>query len=679
MKLLHQFRLALAGKKVDMTEIYYRLSRRDKRLAALLVDALLLPLALLIAFDLRLSAWWPEELAQHGWMFIAAPLLAIPVFSHFGLYRTVLRYAGSKAFIEVSKAVSLQALLLMGVVLMVGNGGVPRSVFVIYWLSSLALVIGSRFFAQVGLKSALRSKQSPVRVVIYGAGSAGVQLAQALQAGWEVEPVAFIDDKRGFHGREVLGLKVYPRGTLGALIERYDISQVLLAIPSASVRRRREVLTLLERYPVQVKTVPSLHELVWEKASVEQIRDVDIEDLLGREPVAPDESLMAACITGKSVLVTGAGGSIGSELTRQIFMLQPAKLVLYESSEFSLYQIERELRKFSSIYRSGEARTEIIAVLGSVTDKAGLKTVFDAFAIDTVYHAAAYKHVPLVEQNPAAGTYNNVYGTLYTAKAALAANVSTFILISTDKAVRPTNVMGASKRMAEMVLQGLARHEAVLHGLTKQYQTTRFSIVRFGNVLGSSGSVVPLFREQIRSGGPVTVTHQHVIRYFMTIPEAAQLVIQAGSMGKGGDVFVLDMGEPVRIYDLACRMIALSGLMVRDEGNPEGDIEIQVTGLRPGEKLFEELLIGDNVTATEHPRILRAHETALPWSQLVTVLEQLELACAQRDANRVTTLLRHAVNEYRPQCGIKDPVWLAASEEKKKGVLACSSIGELVG
>ncbi len=678
MKLLHWFSLVNARERLDMTEMYYRLSRRDKRLAVMLIDLILLPLALLIAFNLRLSEWWPGEVVQHWWMFFAAPLLAFPVFSHFGLYRTVLRYAGSKAFVEICKAVSLQALLLMGVVLMVGSSSVPRSVFLIYWLTSLALIIGSRFFAQAGLKNALRNKQSPIRVVVYGAGNAGAELVQALQAGWEVEPVAFIDDKRSFHGREVLGLKTYPRRSLGSLIGRYDISQVLLAIPSASVQRRREVLSLLEQYPVQVKTVPSLHELVWERASVEQIRDVDIEDLLGREPVAPNESLMAACITGKSVLVTGAGGSIGSELTRQIFMLRPARLVLYESSEFSLYQIERELRKFHSSYQGTDMETEIVAVLGSVTDKAGLNTVFKAFDIDTVYHAAAYKHVPLVEQNPAAGAYNNVFGTLYTAKAALAANVSTFILISTDKAVRPTNVMGASKRMAEMVLQGLARHETVLYGLTKQYQTTRFSIVRFGNVLGSSGSVVPLFREQIRAGGPITVTHQHVIRYFMTIPEAAQLVIQAGSMGRGGDVFVLDMGEPVRIYDLACRMIALSGLTVRDESNPDGDIEIQVTGLRPGEKLFEELLIGDNVTTTEHPRILRAHEVALPWSQLVNILEQLEQACIQRNARKVSTLLRRAVSEYKPQCGIKDPVWIAASENKQKRVLAASSSTRII-
>ena len=648
---------------LDMARLYYRLSRREKRVAMIVADSLLLPIALLVAFELRLSQWLPEGSGRYWWMFVASPMLAIPVFDHFGLYRTVIRYAGSKAFVEICRAVSLQALLLMAVVVMAGDNSVPRSVFAIYLLTSLVLVAGSRFVTRAGLRTLLRPGRTPTRVIIFGAGSAGAELAQALQAVGETEPVAFIDDKRGFHGRELLGLKVYPRDRLQQLIGRYEVSQVLLAIPSASLQRRQEVLTLLERYPVQVKTVPSLHELVWDKASVSQVRDVDIEDLLGREPVPPNEDLMSICISGKSVLVTGAGGSIGSELSRQIFTLRPARIILYESSEFALYQIERELRNFQSHHTT---QTEIIPVLGSVTDRKRLKLLFRAFDIDTVYHAAAYKHVPLVEQNPAVGTYNNVFGTLYTAKAALAAKVSTFILISTDKAVRPTNVMGASKRMAEMVLQGLARHETVLLGLSKQYRTTRFSIVRFGNVLGSSGSVVPLFREQIRTGGPVTVTHQHVIRYFMTIPEAAQLVIQAGSMGQGGDVFVLDMGEPVRIYDLACRMIALSGLTVRDAANPDGDIEIRFTGLRPGEKLFEELLIGDNVTTTEHPRILRAHETSLSWTQLVTVLEQLEQACMQHDAVGVTSLLKHAVGGYRPQCGIEDPVWLADSQRQGK-------------
>ncbi|HFC52841.1 MAG TPA: polysaccharide biosynthesis protein, partial [Gammaproteobacteria bacterium] len=576
----------------DLARMNRGLSQRNKQLLTASVDAALLIVSLLIAFHLRLGKWWPEEIVEQWWLLPAAPMAALPVFIHMGLYRTVLKYAGSKAFIEICKAVTIQALLLTGFAMLTVGRSASLSLFVIYWLTSLVSIVGIRFGTRTGLRSAMRSQRTPHRVIIYGAGSAGVELAQVLQAGCETEPVAFIDDKRSFHGSEILGLEVHPRSALGSLILRHNVSQVLLAIPSASVERRNEVLMLLERYPVQVKTVPSLHELVWERASVEQVRDVDIEDLLGREPVAPDPNLMAVCVTGKHVLITGAGGSIGSELARQILTMQPLQLVLYESSEFALYQIERELHEFQSAC-SGEIRkTEIVPVLGSVTDPAALEAVFGAFPVDTVYHAAAYKHVPLVEQNPAAGAYNNVFGTMFTAKAAMAAKVRTFILISTDKAVRPTNIMGASKRMAEMVLQGLAEHEMVLQGLIEQYQTTCFSIVRFGNVLGSSGSVVPLFREQIRANGPVTVTHKQVIRYFMTIPEAAQLVIQAGAMGKGGDVFVLDMGEPVRIYDLARRMIALSGLTVRDSSNPDGDIEIEITGLRPGEKLFEELLIG---------------------------------------------------------------------------------------
>ncbi len=647
---------------LDLERANRGLSQRHKRLLASFVDAVLLTFSLLTAFYLRLGEGGLGAAADLWWLLPAVPATALPVFVFLGLYRTVLLYAGSKAFMEICKAVTIQALLLAALALLAIGNSLPLSLFIIYWLTSLVLIVGVRFATQASLRSAMRGRHSSRRVIIYGAGSAGVELARVLLDGCEIEPVAFIDDKRGFHGGEILGLEVYPRSALGSLILRHNVSQVLLAIPSASVERRNELLTLLERYPVQVKTVPSLHELVWERASVAQIRDVDIEDLLGREPVAPDRGLMAVCVTGKHVLITGAGGSIGSELARQILTLQPIQLVLFESSEYALYQIERELQKFQSA-RAGEIRkTEIVPVLGSVTDPAALEAVFRAFPIDTVYHAAAYKHVPLVEQNPAAGAYNNVFGTMFTARAAMTAKVRTFILISTDKAVRPTNIMGASKRMAEMVLQGLARHEEVLQRLIKRYQPTCFSIVRFGNVLGSSGSVVPLFREQIRAKGPVTVTHKQVIRYFMTIPEAAQLVIQAGAMGKGGDVFVLDMGEPVRIYDLACRMIALSGLTVRDEDNPEGDIEIEFTGLRPGEKLFEELLIGSNVTTTDHPRIMRANESALPWVQLVGILEQLERACRRRDTDTVCALLRQAVSEYQPQCGIRDQVWLATSQ-----------------
>ncbi len=631
-----------------MIGLLRRLVRTQKRRVKVAVDVVILLFSLWFAFSLRLGEFWPEEIGRFWWLFLLAPALAIPVFFQFGMYRTVVRYVSSTTVFTIGKAVSLYILLLVLLTVLIRNEGIPRSVIVLYWLLSLTLLLGSRLLARDLYWWFQRQQHPPVHAIIFGAGRAGANLASILQTGRDMYPVAFIDDKSKLHGDEVSGLKVYPRSKLDKLIKQYGVEQILLAIPSASPVRRREVLSYFEHFPVRVQTVPSLPDLVWGRASVDNLRDIDIEDLLGRPQVEPDEQLLGQCITGKSVVVTGAGGSIGSELSRQILMLKPARLVLYDASEYALYKIDKELQGYLSVHRAELGSIEIIPFLGTITDENTVTAVFRTFGIQTVYHAAAYKHVPLVEQNPVTGVLNNIFGTLYAAKAAIDAGVGTFILISTDKAVRPTNVMGATKRVAEMLLQGLSDNN----------QTTCFNIVRFGNVLGSSGSVVPLFREQIEQGGPVTVTHREVVRFFMTIPEAAQLVIQAGAMGTGGDVFVLDMGEPVRIYELARRMIAVSGLSIQDENNPQGDIAIEYTGLRPGEKLYEELHIGDNVTTTKHPRIMRADEAALSWPDLLKLLEKFEQACIARDSETVRKLLEDAVVGYTPQCGIQDLMWL---------------------
>jgi len=632
-----------------------KLVRTQKRRVKMSVDVGILVFSLWFAFCLRLGSFWPEEINEFWWLFFLAPLLAIPVFFQFGMYRTVVRYVSSATVFTIGKAVSLHVLLLVFLTVLIRNEGIPRSVFILYWLIGFTLLVSSRLLARDLYWWFQRRQHPPAYAIIFGAGKAGAELASTLQAGRDIFPVAFVDDKSKLHNREVAGLKVFPRSKLESLIKQYGVGQILLAIPSASPARRKEVLAYFEHFPVRVQTVPSLSDLVWGRASVDNLRDIDIEDLLGRAQVQPDKRLMGECITGKSVVVTGAGGSIGSELARQILVLKPTRLVLYEASEYALYQIERELRAYLRSHREELADTEVVPILGTVTDERTVTEVFRAFRVQTVYHAAAYKHVPLVEQNLISGIHNNIFGTLYAAKAAIDAGVATFILISTDKAVRPTSVMGATKRMAEMLLQGLASNNHV----------TCFNIVRFGNVLGSSGSVVPLFREQIEQGGPVTVTHPEVYRYFMTIPEAAQLVIQAGAMGTGGEVFVLDMGELVRIDSLARKMIAVSGYSVRDENNPNGDIAIEYTGLRPGEKLTEELLIGSNVTKTEHPRILRAEEGFLSWPELLKFLERFEQACAERNTEVLRSLLEEAVEEYRPQCGIQDRMWLETHPENR--------------
>jgi len=486
------------------------------------------------------------------------------------------------------------------------------------------------------------------KIIIYGAGASGRQLLPALSQASEYYPVAFVDDNPRLQGTVMHGVTVYSPKKMAWLVEKYEVKKILLAMPSASRARKNEVIKQLEGLPCEVLSIPGMVDLVEGKASIDTLRKVSITDLLGRDPVDPVPELIARNIRDKSVMVTGAGGSIGSELCRQILRNAPQTLVLYEVSEYSLYAIEREL---AEIIRSHNLPTSLYPILGNVQDQEHLERVLRSFKTETIYHAAAYKHVPLVEYNVTDGVRNNVFGTLACAQAAIACNVPKFVLISTDKAVRPTNTMGATKRLAELVLQGLSSSQ----------NTTCFSMVRFGNVLGSSGSVVPLFEKQISAGGPITLTHPDIIRYFMTIPEAAQLVIQAGAMGSGGDVFVLDMGEPVKILDLAHRMVTLSGLKLRDSEHPTGDIEIKTTGLRPGEKLFEELLIGENVMNTLHPRILTANEVMMPWSELTEFLQHLNEACSRFDQQRIRELLLSAPTGFTPTDQICDVMWVKSN------------------
>jgi len=621
-------------------------SRNVKRLVTLCTDFVATVLALWLAFSLRLDElYFPAQ--QQLWIFLLAPVLSIPVFMKFGLYRAIVRYLGMQALWSVIKATTFYALFFTVVVLLSGIEGVPRTVYGINALILLIFAGGSRFLArwwfvhQVDhLQDGVTARRYIPPVLIYGAGTSGAQLANALQSGIQLKPVAFIDDEISLHGQHINGLNVYAMSQLTYLIEKHDVHEVLLAIPSVARSRRQEIIRLLEPLPLHVRTLPALADIAEGKVSVSDIQEVEIADLLGRESVTPIQQLLHENITGKVVMVTGAAGSIGSELCRQIVQLQPKVLVLFELNEFGLYAIEKELGQFS-------AELPIIAILGSVQNQQRVETVCRKFEVNTIYHAAAYKHVPLVEQNISEGISNNVFGTLCCAQAAIASKVETFVLISTDKAVRPTNTMGASKRFAELVLQGLAENK-------ESNPDTRFTMVRFGNVLGSSGSVVPLFREQIATGGPITVTDSRIIRYFMTIPEAAELVIQAGALGEGGDVFVLDMGAPVKILDLAERMIHLSGFSLKSDDFPDGDIEIKITGLRPGEKLYEELLIGDNVSETKHSKILRAQESVIPWEQLNDILQKLEYANNVYDYQEIRELLLAHVDGFQPQCGIED-------------------------
>ncbi|EFP7452234.1 polysaccharide biosynthesis protein, partial [Shigella sonnei] len=587
-------------------------------------------------------------------MWFAAAILTIFtvfIFIRIGLYRAVLRYVSAKIMLLIPVGILASTLSLV-VISYSLSIMLPRTVVGIYFLVLLLLTSGSRLLFRMILNYGVKGSAP---VLIYGAGESGRQLLPALMQAKEYFPVAFVDDNPRLHKAVIHGVTVYPSDKLSYLVDRYGIKKILLAMPSVSKSQRQKVITRLEHLPCEVLSIPGMVDLVEGRAQISNLKKVSIDDLLGRDPVAPDAKLMAENITGKAVMVTGAGGSIGSELCRQIVRYKPAKLVLFELSEYALYAIEKEL---SALCDKEVLNVPVIPLLGSVQRQNRLQMVMKSFGIQTVYHAAAYKHVPLVEHNVVEGVRNNVFGTLYCAESAIESGVETFVLISTDKAVRPTNTMGTTKRLAELVLQALSARQS----------QTRFCMVRFGNVLGSSGSVVPLFEKQIAQGGPVTLTHRDIIRYFMTIPEASQLVIQAGAMGHGGDVFVLDMGDPVKIYDLAKRMIRLSGLSVRDDKNPDGDIAIEVTGLRPGEKLYEELLIGDSVQGTSHPRIMTANEVMLPWQDLSLLLKELDQACHDFDHERIRSLLLQAPAAFNPTDDICDLVW-----QQKKSLLSQAS------
>lgn len=648
-----------------------RLPRRQKRVVQVATDVLLVWLALWLAFFIRLGeASFVEPLGGHAWLFGIAPLIAIPFFIRFGMYRAVMRYFGNDALMAIAKAVTLSALLLALAVYWRTDAPklIPRSMVFNYWWLSLFLIGGLRLVMRQYFMGDWFSADSPSRfkgrdtglpkVAIYGAGAAGNQLVAALRLGRGMRPVAFIDDDSNLYNRTIAGLRVYSPKHIQQMIDETGSDEILLAIPSASRARRREVLETLEPYPLHVRSVPGFMDLASGRVKVEDIQEVDIADLLGRDAVPPQQALFEKCILGKVVMVTGAGGSIGSELCRQILSNKPKVLLLFEHSEFNLYSIHIELER--AIERAS-LPVKLVPILGSIRNPERLLDVMRTWQVETIYHAAAYKHVPMVEHNVAEGVLNNILGTMNTAQAAVQAGVANFVLISTDKAVRPTNVMGSTKRVAEMILQALSRESAPVlfdaDGAVHHVNKTRFTMVRFGNVLGSSGSVIPRFYQQIRSGGPVTVTHPKITRYFMTIPEAAQLVIQAGSMGQGGDVFVLDMGQPVRIAELAEKLIHLSGLSVRSEKSPHGDIAIEFTGLRPGEKLYEELLIGDNVSPTEHPMIMRADEEYFTWDVLRGVLANLLKAVEQDDYPQVRVLLREVVSGYVPEGEIVDLIY----------------------
>ncbi|WP_396621462.1 polysaccharide biosynthesis protein [Marinobacter sp. W-8] len=632
----------------DLINKILGLSRPVKRFVSVVTDALLLSFAVWAAFALRFEdlAWVPSN--KQLLVSSATVLVTIVAFIKLGLYRAVIRYLSEHAFLAIISGVVVSSLSLI-VFGYLFQTLVPRSVPVIYGAFAFLLVAGTRF----SVRALVRRSGEKVKdgVLIVGAGLKGMQLASALSQGVEYRPVGFISTVESNHKSLIGNLPVYSIKHIEKIIRKLDASRVLLALEDSTPVDRKSLMQTLERLSVPVQTVPSMSELVSGQARINDIRDLEIEDLLGRDPVRPDAATVAQSLYGKSVMVTGAGGSIGSELCRQILIHKPRVLVLFEQSEFSLYSIERELQSINQIEGLG---VSIHAVLGSVTHRRRCEAVMRAFGIQAVYHAAAYKHVPLVEHNVIEGLQNNVFGTWHTAEAAIAAKVERFVLISTDKAVRPTNVMGATKRMAELVLQGLAQRQ----------DETVFSMVRFGNVLGSSGSVVPLFRDQIRDGGPVTVTHPDIIRYFMTIPEASQLVLQAGSMGEGGEVFVLDMGEPVKIADLARKMIHLMGLRERSSEHPNGDIEIIYTGLRPGEKLYEELLIGDNPQGTAHPRIMMAREASMTWPKVEELMGRLAQASQSFDCASVIALLKEAGTGYSPTGKTSDLVWCRGEDRR---------------
>jgi len=623
--------------------------RSQKRFISVLADLVFVIGTLWAAFALRLENWLWQPSAGHIWAFGITAAATIASFIRLGLYRAVIRYISEKALMVVMAGVAVSALVLVlsGYLF---QAMVPRSVPIIYAALLFITVAGTRFVFR-SLINHPREKPKG-RVLIVGTGPKAMQLHSALLQGTEFRPMGFVSLDSSKHKSLIAGFHVFGIDHVKKAVREQGVQRVFLALEDNTGVRRRELIGRLEDLAVPIQTVPSMSELVAGQARINDVRDLDISDLLGREAVVPDHAMVAGSLRDRVIMITGAGGSIGSELCRQIIRQNPSCMVLMEQSEYALYSIEKELKTICHI-EGLSARIQ--PLLGSVVHRRRCRAIMTRFGVDAVYHAAAYKHVPLVEQNIIEGAQNNIMGTWHCAEAAIEAGVKHFVLISTDKAVRPTNVMGASKRMAELVLQGLSQRQ----------DDTKFSIVRFGNVLGSSGSVVPLFRDQIRDGGPVTVTHPDIIRYFMTIPEAAQLVLQAGAMGEGGDVFVLDMGEPVKIADLARKMIHLMGLKEKSALNPDGDIEVVYTGLRPGEKLYEELLIGNQPMATRHPRIMSARERALSWMQVESLLEQLALASQKFDCEKVISLLQQAPTEYRPNQDIQDALWGAGGYEEQ--------------
>ncbi len=621
------------------------LPRAAKRLSALLVDLSLCILAVWVAYYLRLGEF--VALSDGAlWAVVASVCIALPIFILSGLYRAIFRYNGWPAFVVMAQVIGTYGLLYASIFMAIGVNGVPRTIGIIQPILLLIFVGGSRALVRVWLGNQyadiIQDGYRP-KTLIYGAGTAGRQLAAALANSREIKVAGFIDDDARLHGNLLNGLPIYKPNDLNNLVHRHNIKDVLLALPKLSRPRRNEILREIHKARIAVRTLPSMSDLAHGKVGISDVQELDIDDLLGREPVTPNQALLSKNISSKIVLVTGAGGSIGSELCRQVLALGPTRLLLVDQSEFALYSIHQELEE-----RAAGQETILIPLIASVQDGARMRKIISTWRPNTVYHAAAYKHVPLVEHNTGAGIENNVFGTLNIAQAAAENGVADFVMVSTDKAVRPTNIMGASKRLAEMILQAL----------TSLYPGTKLSMVRFGNVLDSSGSVVPKFRQQIRNGGPITLTHQEITRFFMTIPEAAQLVIQAGAMAEGGDVFVLDMGDPVKIIDLAQRMIELSGLTVKDEKNPEGEIEIKTTGLRPGEKLYEELLIGNNPKPTSHARIMKAHECFITWEEIKSQLHSLEEVLHTNDVEAIRTIMKRIVSDYAPNSDIVDSVYI---------------------
>ncbi|QRV25181.1 polysaccharide biosynthesis protein [Marinomonas foliarum] len=636
---------------VRKLDFIWSMPRFYKRLISLAVDASFVLIAFMCAYWARLGEF--TGFSNYAIWYVLAGTVAVTLLANIklGLYRAILRYLTFHAFSAILVGAAISALSITTLAYFF-QASIPRTVPIIYFPFLVMLCGGSRLLIRgLIMQSPRKGYES---VLVFGAGSTGRQLTLALRQASSYRVKGFIDHDVSLANTIIQGISVYDVAQLDELIEKYQIGKVLLAIPKASRSERKKVIDQLLPYAVEVLTVPDFDDIVTGKAKVNELQDVAVDDLLGRDVVVPVALLMQANILGKVVMVTGAGGSIGAELCRQILAQQPSHLILFDVSEYALYQIDKELNE---LLAELSLNVILVPLIGSVQRINRLASIMKAFGVHTVYHAAAYKHVPLVEYNVVEGVRNNAFGTYYCAKAAVESGVESFVLISTDKAVRPTNVMGATKRMAELGLQALAEEETKKEA--KQEKFTRFCMVRFGNVLGSSGSVIPVFKKQIADNQPITVTHPDIIRYFMTIPEAAQLVIQAGAMGKGGDVFVLDMGEPVKIVDLAKNLIRLSGLEVKSAANPNGDIEIQYTGLRPGEKLFEELLIGDNVQETQHKRIMTANERFLSLCDFETTMEQLDKACHDFDHEKVREILIAAPTDFQPIDGIGDLVWNA--------------------